>query len=211
MPKSRRCTVTFATNADVDRRRFRGNRERPPPTPRPSQGEVKKEQIKAFAGFLNLIGVGFVTVGVIAPVISILTSVTMGADFTRTADQVVNILCMLLASAGGGILFRWASNGAYRLLQENGMEADDDNDCPFRERASSAGWARRGRLRQMDAAKAAYPRARYAPRLPFTFSARRTWPGSIAEACSSVDATRSEIIASLLTSRRRTPTSPCGR
>ena len=83
----------------------------PPPTA--YQSEARKEQIKANASFFNLIGVGFMTVGIISSSVSYLVTPS-----TLHADAATYVI-VLGGCAAGGPLSRFASHLLYGALIEN--------------------------------------------------------------------------------------------
>lgn len=77
------------------------------------QSEARKEQIKANSSFFNLIGVGFMSVGIISSSVSYLvTPSTLHADATTC-------VIVLGGCAAGGLLSRFASHLLYGALIEN--------------------------------------------------------------------------------------------
>ncbi|TFF18773.1 hypothetical protein E3C22_21370 [Jiella endophytica] len=118
--------MTFPTNTESDGPHFRFLTRRDqrffPPY---RQSATEKEQIKALASFLNLIGVGFITVGVIAPAIGILREIITGEGLDLDRSQMLQIASLLAASAAGGMLFRVASHRAFIALQDNLNEVGD--------------------------------------------------------------------------------------
>lgn len=112
--------MTLPTNFEAGRRR---DDVRTDPgigrTLHADQNEAEKEQIKALANFFNLIGVGFITVGMIAPTIGILREIIVGTGLDLSERQIVEVASLLIASAVGGILFRLGCHVILARLRTN--------------------------------------------------------------------------------------------